>query len=187
MIQIIEDLFAIAKLRKAEFTVQDIQEMVDNECNIEKIISKHCDLIQERRETEEKLLHELNTLKKQDLDWKLLARRLFRPETKEEIIPNFSKFDEGFIEENRSVGIPKRIWKPITAAILSLTLIIGIVFGPINYKNQATLVTIFALSEVTFRDAWIESDYEDNICYAKVSTNPDAPIGYDEYFLNQPL
>lgn len=81
----VEELLFIAKLRKAEFTVQDIKDMQENGTNISRIITNHCVMLRERRESDTELLRELINLQNSaNQNWKTIGKSLFQSKNIEE-------------------------------------------------------------------------------------------------------
>jgi len=170
----IEELIAVAKLRKAEFTVQEILDMRENESNIPSVISEHCSMIIRRHDSDEQLIQELKNLQHNtNLNWKIVAGRMFTAKNVEE--PDFSQFDESVIETEKKNYVPEIL----LVVMMCIVIMVGIAFVLTQYKNKAEVVVASAISEVTFHDIWI-----DNGLYAKITTNPKAAGGYDEYFFD---
>lgn len=81
----VEELLFIAKLREAEFTIQDIKDMQENGSNISDIITNHCVMLRERRESDTKLLRELMNLQNSsNQNWKTIGNSLFQSKNIEE-------------------------------------------------------------------------------------------------------
>ena len=168
----VEELLFIAKLRKAEFTVQDIKEMRENVDNIPGILSKHSSMIRMRHESDEQLIEELSSLQvNTNQDWKIIAKRLFK--TKSIAEPNFSQFDEPY-EEPEKKNYVRQI---IMAAMIFFVLILGISFGIKQYKNQTVLTVASVIGDVTFHNLWIDVEY-----YADITTAQELDLGFSKYF-----
>ena len=98
----IEELLFIAKLRKAEFSVQDIKEMRENADNIPGLLSKHYEMVIERHESDKELIRELMNLQNSaNQDWKTIGKRLFQSKSNEG--HSFAQYDEpieeGFVKK----------------------------------------------------------------------------------------
>ena len=105
----VEELLYIAKLRKAEFTVQEIKEMRENADNIPGILSKQYAMIIERHESDAELLRELMNLQNSaNQDWKTIGKRLFQGMHIEK--SDFAQFDEEIeVRFTRECSIKKHV------------------------------------------------------------------------------
>lgn len=170
------ELIDIANLRKAGFTIQDIQEMQNSPHTAPDILSKHCSLLTERCNLDKQLIGELSALQeKENMNWRSIAAGLFQ--TRNEIIfePDFSRFDEPL--DTTLPEKPVMHLRLVLIPLLCIVLLLGMYSGFLHVYNQRPLISAFALSEVTFHEVWL-----DGTAFAIISTNPNAPFGFDEYF-----
>lgn len=173
----IEELKDISKLRQAGFSIQDIIEMQNPNVDISDIVFKHCTKLEEEQRVNENIIKELkNIYKRGNISWRKAASLLGRHNDEYVYTPRFAQFDESLVEEDSKKSIHKlKIY--FSFLFISAFIVLFALAAVQKQYNEQPLVSVIAISEVTFLDKWI-----DNGMYVEISTNPDAAIGYDNYF-----
>lgn len=173
----IEELKDISKLRQAGFTIQDIIEMQNPNADVSDIVFKHCGKLEKQQIINENIINELkNIYKRGNMSWRKVASLLGRGEDDYVYTPRFAQFDEMIVEEVSKNNIHKlKVY--FSLFIIGIIAVMFILSGVQKRYNERPLVSVFTLSEVTFQNKWIEDGMFVEIC-----TNPNAGIGYDNYF-----
>lgn len=171
----VDELKGISKLRQAGFSIQDIIEMQNSENNVSDIILKHYNLLEEEQKRKEDIINELKAIHKRgNMSWRKLADLLYQTNEKNIYDLRFAQFDEVIIEEERKNSKIKIFLSVLVVSVLIILLVLNSVR---KILDERPLVTIFTISEVTFHTKWIDGGR-----FVRISTNPDAAVGYDSYF-----
>ena len=168
----------IAKLRSAGFSIQDILDMQNPDNDINLIIQKRCDALEEEQKTCAETLEELREINKRgDMSWRKFASILFqkRPPAdsvslrwpQEEILPS---------HENASRRFPIQFLVKVSVLLLLLC-ITGFFIGKYFYEQREHTCGMVA-SDIVFEKKWTEN----GTCYVTLRTTCDSNIAANEFF-----
>ena len=178
----VELLKDISKLRKAQFSIQDILDMQSSEKDINQIVSKHCEKIEEEYYFDEILMKELKQIYvNQNMSWRMVAQNLFCDTDEIQNSICFARFEEPVVEEERkSVKWYLKKWSIIILCIISLLMVI--ISGINRWYGQKVTQTYFSIHDVMIHEKWVD---EDGTPYVKITSNPVEGVGYDSYFFDE--
>jgi len=168
----------ISKLRGAGFSIQDILDMQNPDNDINLIIQKRCDALEEEQKTCAETLEELREINKRgNMSWRKFASILFqkRPAAdsvslrwpQEEILPS---------HENASRRFPVHLLMKVSVLVLLLC-ITGFFIGKYFYE-QREHTCVLAASDIVFEKKWTEN----STCYVTLRTTGDSNVGANEFF-----
>lgn len=172
----IDILKDISKLRKAGFSIQDILDMQNSENNINDIICRHYNKLEEEQQFKSELIHDLKEINKRGkISWRKLSSLLFN-ENKSNTIDRIC-FPLPEVEppiERRISKITRIISVIIAVLLLSMVIIVPTIK---SIHDQKLLTVTFTLSDVIVENKWIDN----NQPYVKIRCSGKY-VGYDDYF-----
>lgn len=171
-------LIDIAKLRSAGFSIQDILDMQHPDHNINAIIQKRCDALEEEQKNCTETLEELREINKRgNMSWRKFASILFqkRPSTdsvslrwpQEETLPS---------HENTSRRLPVPFLMKVSVLVLLLC-ITGFFIGKYFYEQREHTCVMLA-SDIVFEEKWADN----GTYYVKLYTTDDGGFVANEFF-----
>lgn len=164
----------ISALRKAGFSIPDIQDMQSDPDHINTIITAHTQKLEQDCKEYEGIIKELKDINARG---KVSLNRLA------DLLSNHSQIPPRDIElrwpeepvEPQQKG---KGWPRFLKAAAVMVALIGILAGVNLYINyHKPINTLFLVSDVTFHDKWV-----DNELLVTISSDAESPVYYDNYF-----
>lgn len=174
----IDILKDISKLRKAGFSIQDIIDMQNSENNINDIICRHYNKLEEEQQFKSELINDLKEINKRGkISWRKLSSLLFN----EKKASNIDRICFPLPEAEPSVSAKStpHLFKPGIFVIITVLLLNLVIIAPIikTFQNQKLLAVNFTLSDVIIEKKWIDNSQP----YVQIRCS-GLYVGYDDYF-----